>query len=51
MAWFETLDTNLVAETTSKTGVIAITPLWAKVVVNSAITGAVRGTFRQVYQS
>lgn len=50
MAWFDTLDANLVGETTSKSGFISITPLWGRLTVNSG-TGNVRATFRQVYQS
>lgn len=48
MTWLDTLDTELVGETASKNGVIAITPLWARITLNSG-DGTVRGTFRQVF--
>ena len=48
VSWLDALDTELVAETASKSGFFAYTPVWARITLNSG-TGTVRGTFRQAY--
>lgn len=48
MSWLQSLDTNVVGATASKSSYFAYTPIFARVKLNSG-TGTVTTTFRQAY--
>lgn len=48
MTWLQSLDTNVVGASASKSSFFAYTPIFARVKLNSG-TGSVRATFRQAF--